>query len=65
MLININRNLFQNFPFHLVTISPWPILVSFSLLSLMLGDVMYLHGFALGGYCLNLGFTLTSYGAIL
>ena len=45
MLININRNLFQNFPFHLVTISPWPILVSFSLLSLTLGAVLSMHGY--------------------
>ena len=30
----INRNQFQSFPFHLVDPSPWPILVSFSLLSL-------------------------------
>ena len=44
MLLNINRNLFQSFPFHLVTVSPWPILVSFSLLSLTLGAVLSMHG---------------------
>ena len=62
---NIEKANYQAFPYHMVDPSPWPILVSFSLLSLMLGAVMYLHGFALGGYCLNLGFTLTSFGAIL
>ena len=31
----------------------------------MLGAVMYLHGFTYGGYFLTLGFTLTTFGAIL
>ena len=44
MLTNINRSLFQNFPFHLVTISHWKILVSFSLLSLTIGAVLSMQG---------------------
>lgn len=61
----INRNQFQSFPYHLVDPSPWPILVSFSLLSLTLGAVMYMQGFTHGGQLLSLGFTLTVFGMIL
>ena len=61
----INRNQFQSFPYHLVEPSPWPILVSFSLLSLTLGAVMYMQGFTHGGQLISLGFTLTVFGMIL
>ena len=61
----INRNQFQSFPYHLVEPSPWPILVSFSLLSLTLGAVMYMQGFTHGGQLISLGFTLTIFGMIL
>lgn len=54
---------FQFFPFHLVDPSPWPILVSFSLLSMTIGAVAYMHGF--GNILLNLGFILTISGMIL
>ena len=56
---------FQHFPFHLVDPSPWPILLSFSLLNLTVGAVAYMHGFSYGGYILTLGFILTTYGMIL
>ena len=62
---NINRNQFQSFPYHLVEPSPWPILVSFSLLSFTLGAVMYMQGFNHGGQLISLGFTLTVFGMIL
>jgi cytochrome c oxidase subunit 3 len=62
---NLKKTEYQSFPYHLVDPSPWPILVSFSLLSLMLGAAMYLHGFSYGGYFLTLGFTLTSFASIL
>jgi hypothetical protein len=45
----IQLNKFQYHPFHLVENSPWPILVSFSLLSLTTGAVMYLQGYPNGG----------------
>nr|YP_009498223.1 cytochrome c oxidase subunit 3 [Lactifluus piperatus]AWX53009.1 cytochrome c oxidase subunit 3 [Lactifluus piperatus] len=61
----INRNQFQSFPYHLVDPSPWPILVSFSLLNLTLGAVMYMQGFNYGGQLISLGFTLTVFGMIL
>jgi cytochrome c oxidase subunit 3 len=56
---------FQHFPFHLVDPSPWPILLSFSLLNLTVGAVAFMHGFSYGGYILTLGFILTTYGMIL
>ena len=63
--LKLQKGNYQAFPYHLVDPSPWPILVSFSLLSLMLGAVMYLHGFTYGGYFLTLGFTLTTFGMLL
>ena len=63
MLLNINRNLFQSFPFHLVTISPWPILVSFSLLNLTLGAVLSMHGY--GDFTFIVGLASTGLGMLL
>lgn len=63
--VKIVQNKFQFFPFHLVDPSPWPILISFSLLNLTIGAVSYMHGFNYGGYILVLGFTLTTLGMIL
>jgi cytochrome c oxidase subunit 3 len=63
--MNININKFQHFPFHLVDPSPWPILVSFSLLNMAIGAVLYMHGFQNGGQVLTLGFVLTASGMAL
>jgi len=46
----INLSQYQAHPYHLVDPSPWPILVSFSLLSLTTGAVMYLQGHPNGEY---------------
>ena len=62
---NINLNQFQFHPYHLVDPSPWPILVSFSLLSLTTGAVMFMQGFANGGLLLFIGFILTATGMAL
>ena len=64
-ILNINRNQFQNFPYHLVETSPWPILVSFSLLSMAIGAVLYMQGYPYGGSLLSLGFALTGSGMAL
>ena len=37
---------FQYHPFHMVTPSPWPVLVSFSLLILAMSAAIYFHGYA-------------------
>jgi cytochrome c oxidase subunit 3 len=58
-------NQFQFFPFHLVTPSPWPILISFSLLTMTTGAVLFMHGYYLGGYILTLGFIITTFGMAL
>ena len=60
MILNINRSLSRFFPYHLVPTSPWPLLVSFSLLSIILSAVMYMHGYPNGGIFLSLGFTITA-----
>jgi Cytochrome c oxidase subunit III len=54
-----NRKQFQFFPFHLVDLSPWPILTSFSVFLMAISAVMCFHGFANGGKLLLLGFILT------
>ena len=63
--LNVKKQQYQAFPYHLVDPSPWPILVSFSLLSLMLGAVMFFHGFPYGSILLKLGFTLTAFSSLL
>jgi cytochrome c oxidase subunit 3 len=61
----IKLNEFQSHPFHLVEPSPWPILVSFSLLNLTTGAVMYMHGYTNGSLLITLGFILTASGMML
>ena len=61
----LNRNLFQLFPYHLVTVSYWPIFVSFSLLNLTIGAVAYMHGYPNGGTVFLLGLIITAVGMIL
>ena len=62
---NINIKQFRYFPYHLVETSPWPIFLSFSLLSMAIGAVMYMHGYSNGGFILTVGFTVTLFGMIL
>jgi cytochrome c oxidase subunit 3 len=45
----------QQHPFHLVDLSPWPILTAFSLLFLTLGAVFLMHGHSLAMYIAILG----------
>jgi cytochrome c oxidase subunit 3 len=54
-----NKFKFQNYGFHLVTKSPWPILVSFSLLNLAIGAVLSMHGFNNGSSVITLGLITT------
>jgi cytochrome c oxidase subunit 3 len=44
-----------NHPYHIIPLSPWPILTSFTLLFIAGGAVMYMHNFALGIYSLIAG----------
>ena len=44
--LQAQRNQFQLFPFHMVTASPWPMFISFSLLILTMGSVVYIQGYA-------------------
>jgi len=61
----MNLKNFQHFPFHLVDPSPWPIYLSFSLLSMAIGAVLSMHGFYNGGTLLTIGFLLTTLGMTL
>ena len=65
MNLNLIKNRYQSHPYHLVDPSPWPILTSFSLFNLTIGAVLYMHGYAYGGYTLSIGFILTVYAMIL
>ena len=60
----LNWTQFQFFPYHLLQPTPWPILLSFSLLSMAIGAVLYMHGYYNGGNLLTTGFLLTSFGMI-
>jgi len=63
--LQILKNKFQAFPYHLVEPSPWPIVTSLSLLIVTVSAVMYFQGFPNGGKLLALGFILTAFGMIL
>ena len=60
--INFSRKLIQNFPYHLVAPSPWPISVSFALLGMAIAGVMSMHGYFLGGLLFTLASSLTLFG---
>jgi cytochrome c oxidase subunit 3 len=45
----------QNHPYHLVDLSPWPILTSFSLLFVTGGAVMFMHNMPFGHYIFGSG----------
>lgn len=59
MDIKLQAPHFNKHPFHLVDVSPWPFLISFSLLTTTLSAVMYFHGIVNGGYLLTLGLLTT------
>lgn len=63
--IALKRSKFQSFPYHLVEQSPWPLVNSFTLLTMAIAAVMYFHGFPYGGELLSLGFILTASVMIL
>ena len=63
--LTLNKQKYQYFPFHLVDPSPWPILVSFSMLTLTIGAVMSMHGFLNGDKVFYLGLILTVSGMTL
>ena len=46
-ILNMSRNKQTQHPFHLVRTSPWPILISFSLLNLLITTVLYFHEYNL------------------
>nr|QBL02043.1 cytochrome c oxidase subunit 3 [Phlebopus portentosus] len=53
----ISKGSVQPFPYHMVSPSPWPILISFSLLFLTIGTVSWMQGY--DSTTMRLGFTLT------
>jgi len=58
-LHNIMNRSVQAHPFHLVEASPWPLAVSFSLLTTTLSGVMTFHGYSNGTFLLTLGLIST------
>ena len=60
-----NRTAFQFHPYHLVDPSPWPLLTSFTLLTLTMSAAMYFNGYANGGTLLTMGFLATLFAMIL
>lgn len=64
-LLNIMRLQHQFFPSHLVERSLWPILLSFSLFSMAISAVEYMHGYSTGGILLRGALVLTIMGMAL
>nr|YP_010044450.1 cytochrome c oxidase subunit 3 [Trichosporon inkin]QPF23691.1 cytochrome c oxidase subunit 3 [Trichosporon inkin] len=65
--MNINRlkKQFQPYPYHMVEVSPWPLLTSFAVLSMMIGAVLYFNSIQNGGILLTLGFLSTFFAFVL
>jgi cytochrome c oxidase subunit 3 len=55
MKLNILKNPYQH-SFHLVSVSPWPLLSAFSAFMLVDGGVLYMHGYLGGELLRNCGF---------
>lgn len=62
--MQINRKEYQAFPYHLVDVSPWPILSSLALFIMAISAVLCFQGYAQAHLLLLLGFILTG-GAML
>lgn len=61
-IIKIN---YQGHPYHLVDISPWPILTSFAMISIAISAVIWFHGYNHGKIILLIGFLSTLFVIIL
>jgi cytochrome c oxidase subunit 3 len=59
------RTQFQAHPYHMVEPSPWPILVSFALLTMMVSAVLYFNGIQHSEILLTFGFLSVLFGMIL
>jgi cytochrome c oxidase subunit 3 len=57
-LKNLNKLQNEQHPFHLVDPSPWPIMTSLSLLSLVLSFILYFHYYNNGAFHFILSFTV-------
>jgi cytochrome c oxidase subunit 3 len=64
-LLSSLRLRFQFFPSHLVERSIWPIYLSFTLFSLAISAVEYMHGYSTGFILLRASFVLTIMGMAL
>nr|WVH37052.1 cytochrome c oxidase subunit 3 [Meteora sporadica]WVH37100.1 cytochrome c oxidase subunit 3 [Meteora sporadica] len=42
-------------PYHMVDVSPWPILAAFSGMTVFAGGIAYMHSFSNGGFLLSIG----------
>lgn len=62
--MTITRPQFQGHPFHIVDLSPWPLVTSFALLAFTTSAVSYFHNINQSGYALLFSF-LSVVGAII
>ena len=56
---------YQGHPYHLVDLSPWPILTSIALINIAISAVIWFHGYNHGGMLLLIGFLSTLFVIIL
>lgn len=64
-MLNINRSAFQAHPFHLVSPSPWPLLISACLFYLACSGALSMHGFVGAHYWFFLAMFLVNYTMFL
>jgi len=57
-LKNLNKVQNEQHPFHLVDPSPWPIMTSLSLLSLVLSFILYFHYYKNGSFHFMVSFSI-------
>lgn len=62
--MSVTRPQFQSHGWHIVDMSPWPLVTSFALLAFTTSSVSYFHGVAQGGFALFFSF-LSVVGAII
>ena len=64
-MTHLERSRHQQFPFHLVAPSPWPIVVSFALMSLALSLALTMHGYIGHMYLIYLSILTVTLSATL
>lgn len=63
--ISTLKKQFQPHPYHMVDVSPWPLLTSFAVLTMMISAVLYFNNLQNSGILLSMGLTRTFFAFVL